>query len=193
MTTIPAIAGLRSVAGAAPRWHLAAYLAMLAVLLIGFGTSSFEPFQEHVLGSTGVDISPSTWQLQGGGNLVPGASATAAFVVRNAGTGSIRVSFVITSATRTGRDLGEGLYLVLKAADGRCEAFDGPVIARGAVRGFGLGDAAPGQQPGDLVLGPGASQAFCLRALVPVNVGNEFQGASTVLRLTASAEGIAER
>jgi hypothetical protein len=193
MTTVPARAGLRSVVQGAPRWHVAVYMVVLAALLIGFLRSSFEPFQEHLTESTSVDISPSTWQLQGGGSLVPGASATAAFVVRNPGNGPIRVSLLVTSATKTGPDLGEGLYLVLKAADGSCEAFDGPVIARGAVRGFGLGDAGPGQQPGDLVLGPGASQTFCLRALVPVNIGNAFQGASTVLRLTASAEGIAER
>ncbi len=183
---------LRVRSGGLPRWQVVGYLAVVTVLLIGFGTSSFEPFQEPVLGSTSVDISPSTWKLQGG-NLVPGASATAAFVVRNAGSGSIRVSLVVTSATRIGRDLGDGLYLVLKTADRSCDSFDGPVVARGAVRGFALGDATPGQQPGDLLLGPGASETFCLRALVPVNIGNEFQGASTVLRLTAAAEGIAER
>lgn len=190
--SIPAIAGLRSVTAAAPRWHLTVYLAVLAALLIGFVTSSFEPFVAPVVGTTTVEISPSTWRLQGG-DLLPGAFATGVFVVRNGGTGPIRVSLAVTSSTRTGRNLGDALYLVLKAAGRSCNSFDGLVLARGAAQGFGLGDAAPGDQAGDLVLGPGTSQTFCLRAMVPVNTGNEFQGASTVLRLTASAEGIAGR
>src|SRR6185369_3190199 len=109
------------------------------------------------------------------------------------GTGPIRVSLVMTSSTRTGRNLGDVLYLVLKTAGLSCDRFDGRALARGGVGGFRLGDGAPGHQAGDLVLGPGRSQTFCLRALVPVNTGNEFQGASTVLRLSATAEGIAER
>jgi hypothetical protein len=177
---------------AGTRWHLLAYLAVVASLLIGFATSSFEPFQQSVLGATSVEVSPSIWKLQAG-NLLPGASATAAFTVRNPGTGPIRVSLVITSSTLTGRNLGDVLYLILKAAGGSCDRFDERVLARGALGGFRLGDGAPGYQAGDLVLGPGRSQTFCLRALVPVNTGNEFQGASSELRLTATAEGIAER
>jgi hypothetical protein len=173
-------------------WHLLAYLAVVASLLIGFAMSSFEPFQQSVLGSTSVEVSPSTWKLQAG-NLLPGASATAAFTVRNPGTGPVRVSLVLTSSTRTGRNLGDVLYLVLKTAGWSCDRFDGRVLARGAAGGFRLGDGAPGHQSGDLVLGPGGSQTFCLRALVPVNTGNEFQGAATVLGLSATAEGIAER
>jgi hypothetical protein len=175
-----------------PRWQVIGYLGVVAALLIGFASSSFEPFQQSVLGSTSVEVSPSTWKLQAG-NLLPGASATAAFTVRNPGTGPVRISLVISSSTRTGRNLGAVLYLVLKTAGRSCDRFDGRVLARGAVGGFSLGYAAPGHQAGDLVLGPGSSQTFCLRALVPVNIGNEFQGASTVLRLTATAEGIAER
>jgi hypothetical protein len=189
---IPALAGLRSVAGAAPRWQVAAYLAIVAALLMAFATSSFEPFQQSVLGSTSVEITPSTWKLQSG-NLLPGASATTAVVVRNPSDGPIRVSLVITSSTSTGRNLGDALYLVLKTAGGSCDRFDGRVLARGPVRGFTLGDATPGQQPGDQLLGPGRSETFCLRALVPLNTGNAFQGTSTALRIITSAEGIAER
>jgi len=192
MTVIPAIARLRSVAGATPRWHLAVYLAVLGALLIGFATSGFEPFPARVLGSTSVEISPSTWRLRGG-NLLPGASATAAFVVRNPSAGPIRVSLVITSSTTTGRDLGDALYLVLKTAGRDCDPFDGRVLARGTPSRFSLGDGTPGQQTDDLILGPGNSETFCVRALVPLNTGNEFQGTSTVLRLIVSAEGVAGR
>jgi len=193
MTSVPALVGLRSVAGAGQRWHVVVYLAVIAPLLFGFGTSGYAPFQEHVLGATStVEVWPATWKLDGG-LLLPGASATAAFVVRNPSVGPIRVSFVIASSGRTDRDLADALYVVLKTAGHGCDRFDGRVLARGPLRGFKLGDATPGHQAGDRILGPGRSETFCLRTLMPAMTGNEFQGVSTVLRLTASAEGIAER
>jgi hypothetical protein len=175
-----------------PRWQVVGYLGVVAALLIGFSHSSFQPFQQSVLGAASVEISPSTWKLQSG-KVLPGAIATATVVVRNPSDGPIRVSLVVTSSTTTGRNLGDALYLVLKTAGKSCDRFDGRVLARGLLAGFVLGDATPGQQPGDRVVGPGRSETFCLRVLVPLNTGNEFQGADTVLRLTASAEGVAER
>ena len=175
-----------------PRWQVVGYVAVVGALLIGFATSSFEPFRQSVLGSASVEVLPTTWRLQAG-NLLPGASATAAFTIRNPGNGPMRVSLLVTSSTRTGRNLGDALYLVLKTAGRSCDRFDGGVLARGPVGGFGLGDGAPGNQAGDQVIRPGRSQGYCLRAMLPVNAGNEFQGASTVLRLIASAEGITDR
>jgi hypothetical protein len=176
-----------------PVWQVATYLAVVAALLTAFATSSFEPFQERVLGETsGLEVTPSTWLLRGG-NLLPGAYVTTAVVVRNPSTATMRISLTASSSAAGARNLGDALYLVLKTVGHGCDGFDGRTLARGPVGSFKLGDPTPGEQPGDQVFGPGASQTYCLRAMVPVNTGNEFQGASTRLRLDVFAEAVARR
>ena len=76
----------------------------------------------------------------------------------------------------------------IRAQGSGCRAFDGDLLYEGPLNSAVVGDPAPGSDPGDRTLRPGATETLCLRATLPIDAGNAVQDATTSLRLSFVAE-----
>jgi hypothetical protein len=175
--------------------YLVVFGTAVASLLVSFVISDFQPFRQSVLGQgprAAITISPHDLVI-GGTHLVPGAWTMQRVQIGNPGKVPFAYSLRIETERVGGVDLAPALYAILRTEGRGCDRFDGRVLGRGPVATFVTGDPKPGLQAGDRLLPGGRTEPLCLRVMLPVNAGNEFQAASTRLRLVVTADTAGSR
>lgn len=118
--------------------------------------------------------------------LAPGDVVATPLEVRNDGSLELRYSITSTVDDTT---LGDLLRFEVRVGVSSCDAVGadqdgtliaGPVRLGGATADPLVGDPATGQDPGDRVLGPGASEVLCLRVELPAETSEEEGAGRTV-------------
>lgn len=172
-------------------------LVLVGILLISAAVFNDVTRNEGLRLETGtVDVAtaPVTLELDTTG-LVPGDVVATPLEIRN--DGSLELRYSITS-TVDDLALAELLAFTVRTDVTRCDAVgagaDGTLVA-GPVRLGGLtadpviGNPATGQDPGDRMLAPGASEVLCLRVELPATVTEEdAAGRSVGATLQVDAE-----
>lgn len=120
--------------------------------------------------------------------LLPGTSVDAAVVLQNRGLDPLRYAVTASTTNSDGKGLAGAMTLEIRALGSSCRAFDGEILYEGPLNGAGIGRPVPGSDPGDRTLRPGATETLCLRATLPIGVGNALQDATTTMRLSFVAE-----
>lgn len=130
------------------------------------------------------------------GGLTPGQVERDRQVVVNGDSQPLRYSVSSASADDDHLGVRELLRVTIRTADlgsgpaGTCDRFDGPALYDGPLGAdaAGFGGAQMGAQSGDRVLAPGASETLCFEIRMPIETGNEYQGATTATTWTVVAE-----
>jgi hypothetical protein len=130
------------------------------------------------------------------GGLAPGETVRSREFVVNSERMSVRYSLTSASTDDDRKGLRDVLRVTIKTADlgsasaATCQNFDGPTLYDGPLGAgtAGLGDVRMGAQPGDRLLGAGQSETLCVEIGMPLDAGNEFQGAITSTTWTIVVE-----
>jgi hypothetical protein len=138
---------------------------------------------------------PWTFSVPMGG-LTPGVTVRSREFVVNSENMSVRYSLTSASTDDDRKGLRDVLRVTIKTADlgsasaATCEHFDGPTLYDGSLgaRTAGFGDVQMGAQPGDRLLGTGQRETLCIEIGMPLDAGNEFQGAITSTTWTIVVE-----
>jgi hypothetical protein len=130
------------------------------------------------------------------GGLTPGQAERDRQVVVNGESQALRYSVSSASADDDRLGVRDILRVTIRTADlgsgsaGTCEQFDGTPLFDGPLGAdaAGLGDTRMGAQSGDRLLAPGAAETLCFEIRMPIETGNEYQGATTSTTWTVVAE-----
>ena len=114
-------------------------------------------------------------------DAVPGVDADAVFELANSGTLGLRYALSRVASNADGRQLATQIVLVIRTEGSGCQEFDGSTIYDGP-----LVDAAFGNRE----LAAGAAETLCARASLPLATDNRYQGASTTVAFTFTAEAL---
>jgi spore coat-associated protein N len=174
------------------RRGIVALLGAVSLLTFGAGSMSLAQFTDSAASTwsftTGtIDVSANPTVFTAVNAMMPGANATQALTVANAGTGDLRYALSVAATT----PLGTALQLTIKTTDagGGCAAFTGTsVLAATALNGAALGSSVQGANAGDRNLAAGASEVLCFRVSLPVSTGDAMQGLSSAATFTFDAE-----
>lgn len=149
-------------------------------------------------GTVKLSASPATSAL-GIANMAPGGDQVSAITVANTGSLSQRYSVVATADNTDGKNLSGALRTTIKTGVTNCTAagFDttgttlyGPGVL-GTTTGLNVvGDPEQGQQTGDRTLAAGASEALCVKVVLPSTAGNSLQAAGTTASFKFDAEQV---
>jgi hypothetical protein len=129
-----------------------------------------------------------------GGN--PGETVTSRQVVVNDDRQTLRYALTSASGDHDRKGVRDILHVTIRTADrgsgsaATCEHFDGTLLYDGPLGATtaGFGDAAMGGHPGDRLLAPGQRETLCFEVTMPIETGNEYQGATTFTTWTIDAE-----
>ena len=113
-------------------------------------------------------------------------------VVSDPGTHDIRYAMQVLALNDDGKGLKDQLDMTVRAANPTqpeepCHGAGGPVLYEGDL------DGSDGQILGGRTLSTGESETLCITVELPLESGNEFQGASTVATLNFLAEAAGGR
>ncbi len=133
------------------------------------------------------------------GGLAPGAATRGRHIVENTGGQPLRYTLTSSSVDGDGKGLRDVVWVVIKASDpsspeASCDSFDGSTLYAGQLgaTSAGFGDPRIGGHAGDRLLAPGQRDALCFEIEMPLDAGNEFQGAVTASVWTIATEQVAE-
>jgi hypothetical protein len=178
---------------------------LLGVLLLLAGAAAVSAASVTLPGAGGAGHTGGSGSLEVGarqtlgipiGGLTPGQAERDRQVVVNGESQALRYSVSSVSADDDHLGVRDILRVTIRTADlgsgaaGTCERFDGPALYDGPLGtdAAGFGDARMGAQSGDRVLAPGATETLCFEIKMPIETGNEYQGATTATTWTVVAE-----
>ncbi len=139
-------------------------------------------------GTVIIGVSPASTSITAT-NMMPGDVVNGSLTVSNSGTSELRYAMTSVSTDLDTKSLRDQVQLTVKTLGTSCALFDGTTLYGGAALGAaGFGSIVAGQQSGDRSLGAGTSEDLCFRAALPIETGNEFQGATTMTTFTFDAE-----
>jgi hypothetical protein len=132
------------------------------------------------------------------GGLAPGASTRVHQVVENSSDGPLRFALSSSTAEHDGKGVREVVRVTIKTADrssgaASCDSFDGATLYSGPLgaTSAGFGDPRIGGHNGDRLLPAGEREMLCFEIKMPLDAGNEFQGASASSVWTVALEQVA--
>ncbi len=133
------------------------------------------------------------------GGLTPGAATRGRHVVANTSGQPLRYALSSSSVNDDGKGLRDVVRVTIKTADlssgsaASCDSFDGSTLYSGRLgaTSAGFGDQRIGGHSGDRVLAAGQREAICFEIHMPLDAGNEFQGAITASVWTIATEQVA--
>lgn len=131
------------------------------------------------------------------GGLAPGAATRGRHIVENTSGQPLRYTLTSSSVDGDGKGLRDVVRVTIKASDpssagASCDSFDGSTLYAGRLgaTSAGFGDPRIGGHAGDRLLAPGQRDALCFEIEMPLDAGNEFQGAMTASVWTIAAEQV---
>lgn len=131
------------------------------------------------------------------GGLAPGAATRGRHIVENTSGQPLRYTLTSSSVDGDGKGLRDVVWVTIKASDpsssdGSCDSFDGSTLYAGRLgaTSAGFGDPRIGGHAGDRLLAPGQREALCFEIEMPLEAGNEFQGAVTASVWTIATEQV---
>jgi hypothetical protein len=143
-------------------WQTSAEHATFALLSAG-ASSTGNQFSAGTLHINNALASGATLSVD---NLLAGDSFDAQLDVTN--TGSLGLTYALTTSTSGSAALAQALLLTLRARTSNpCSSRDGSVLYTGPLADASLGDPAHGVQAGDRQLGAGSSEALCFTVELP--------------------------
>jgi hypothetical protein len=133
------------------------------------------------------------------GGLIPGAIVRGRHVVANTSGQSLRYALSSRSVSGDGSSLRDVVRVTIRTADpssgaaATCDANEGATLYSGRLgaTSAGFGDPRIGGHAGDRVLAAGQREALCFEIEMPLDAGNEFQGAVTATVWTIATEQVA--
>ena len=133
------------------------------------------------------------------GDLTPGVTTRGRHVVTNSGGQPLRYALSSSSVNDDGKGLRDVVQVTIKTADlssgsaASCDSYDGSTLYSGPLgaTSAGFGDQRLGGHSGDRVLAAGQHEALCFEIHMPLDAGNEFQGAITASVWTIATEQVA--
>ena len=132
------------------------------------------------------------------GGLTPGTATRGRHIVENTGGQPLRYTLTSSSVDDDGKSLRDVIWVTSKASDpaspdASCDSFDGSTLYAGRLGAdsAGFGDPQIGGHAGDRLLAPGQRDALCFEIVLPLDAGNEFQGAVTASVWTIATEQVA--
>ena len=169
---------------------------MLGLVLLIFGAAAVSAASMTLPGVGGASRTRASSDVPAGhpwtfslpiGGLVPGETVRSREVVVNSESMAVRYSLTSASTDDDRKGLRDVLRVTIKTGDlgsasaATCEHFDGPTLYEGylGANTAGFGDVLMGAQPGDRHLGPGQRETLCVELGMPLDAGNQFQGATT--------------
>jgi hypothetical protein len=180
------------------------FLAFSLLLVGGAAAVSAAPNLFPASGQTGGPTGPG--RVEGGdrvtlniriGGLAPGAATRGRHIVENTSGRPLRYALTSSSLDGDGKGLRDIVRVTIKASDpasseASCDSFDGATLYEGRLgaTSAGFGDPRIGGHAGDRVLAPGQSVALCFEIEMPLEAGNEFQGAMTASVWTIATEQV---
>jgi hypothetical protein len=132
------------------------------------------------------------------GGLAPGAAIHGRHIVENTSAQPLRYALSSSSVNGDGKSLRDVVRVTIKTADpssgpaASCDSFDGATLYSGRLgaRSAGFGDPRIGRHAGDRLLAAGQREALCFEIEMPLDAGNEFQGATTASVWTIAMEQV---
>ena len=120
-------------------------------------------------------------------DLVPGGSTRTARIVENSTSGTIRYALTSASTDTDGAGIRDALQVRITTPAGTdgslgsCDAAGATTLYEGPLgeAAAGFGSSAMGRQGGDRELAPGDREILCFELTTPLELGNEFQAATT--------------
>jgi hypothetical protein len=182
------------------------FLAFALLLVGGAAAASAAPDLFPVTGQTGgpngargVEDGDRVTLNIGLDGLAPGAATRGRHIVANTSRQRVRYALSSSSVNGDGKGLRDVVRVTIKTADrssgsaASCDSFDGSTLYSGRLgaTSAGFGDARIGGHAGDRVLAPGQHEALCFEIGMPLDAGNEFQGAITASVWTIATEQVA--
>ena len=130
------------------------------------------------------------------GGLTPGDTVRGSHTVVNGDGQSLRYALSSASADDDRKAVRDVLRVTIWTADlesgsaATCERIDGSTLYHGPLGAdsAGFGDGQMGNQSGDRLLAPGRHETLCFEIAMPLDLGNEYQGATTSTTWTIVAE-----
>ena len=164
-----------------------------------FTSSASAAVNGFTAGTVVIGISPAATIFSSGmmmpGDSVPAGTPGQAVAVTNSGTAALR--YAITGVA-TNAPLASQLVITVKQPDGNagssCTAFSGTTINNAGFTVVGttatniVGDPTQGAQTGDRTLAAGTSETLCFKVSLPIGTSNTYQGTTTNITFTFSAE-----
>ena len=148
-------------------------------------------------GARGVEVGDRVTLNVPIGGLAPGAATRGRHIVENTGGQPLRYTLTSSSVDGDGKGLRNVVWVTIKAADpaspdASCDTFDGSTLYAGPLgaTSAGFGDPRIGGHAGDRLLAPGQRDALCFEIEMPLDAGNEFQGAVTASVWTIATEQV---
>ncbi len=131
------------------------------------------------------------------GGLAPGTATRGRHIVENTGGQPLRYTLTSSSVDGDGKGLRNVVRVTIKASDpagpdASCDSFDGTTLYAGPLgaTSAGFGDPRIGGHAGDRLLAPGQRDTLCFEIEMPLDAGNEFQGAVTASVWTIATEQV---
>ncbi len=164
-----------------------------------FTSSASAAANGFTAGTVVIGISPAATIFSSGmmmpGDSVPTGTPGQAVTVSNTGTAALR--YAITGVA-TNAPLASQLVITIKQPDGNagssCTAFSGTTINDAGFTFVGttttniVGDPTQGAQAGDRTLAANTSETLCFKVTLPLSTSNTYQGDTTNITFTFSAE-----
>lgn len=162
----------------------------LTVVSLGVGSRAIVMGPQPVAGGdrTGIEVSsidlaaPSpvaTFQARG---MVPGDTAKAVITIANPTGRPMGYSMSHGPVPAGGAAFAAALVLTIRTVGSSCNDFDGTVLYDGP-----LDEAAIGRLGGGRQIPAATAEILCFQALLPIEAGNELQGATTGITLAFNA------
>ena len=144
--------------------------------------------QTFSVGTISLGVAPAGTLITFAG-MVPGNEVDGVLTIQNDGTGDLRYAMTGVATDPDAKHLRDALQLVVERRTG-CGGPVLEVLYSGPIATAAFGDPAAGSDPGDRILGSGASTALCFRATLPLGADSLLQGATTTATLTFRAEQV---
>jgi len=184
------------------RLRIAVLLGLLILLVAGAAVASAASLivpaggAANASGATGMHPGASrTFSLPVAG-LTPGETVRGRELLVNDEAQSLRFAMRSASVDTDEKGVRDIVRVTIRTADhgtgseGTCDRFDGPTLYDGPLGAetAGFGDVTMGGQSGDRILAPGQRETLCFEVGMPLDAGNEYQGATTSTSWTIVAE-----
>jgi hypothetical protein len=169
-------------------WVLAVFalvgLGLLARLLVfGHATTEAHDLQLQIA-TLDVSAGPGVAILSAQ-DMAPGDVASAVFTVTNSSRTSFTYAMNHGTVSANGATLGAALRLTIRAVGSSCADFDGSVLYTGPFDEAAFGDDSAGRE-----VAAASADILCFRAELPIDAGNDLQGAASTVRLAFAAHQV---
>ncbi len=162
----------------------------LTVVSLGLGSRAILSGPQSVEGADMFHLEIASVDLTSGprattftaSGMAPGDSTTIAMTVANSGRNPMVFGMSRGVVSPGGSALAEALILTIKTVGSSCADFNGVTLSEGP-----LNEAAFGNQTDGQPLPAATAQILCFRAVLPLETGNELQGAATTVSMSFHA------